>query len=81
MRESHKGPEKSTDVEKVDNSTALEEAKKVIIEENPSLPKAELIKISKTTIKRDVRVKIYGWIHRLRRQGRPFLELILLNTI
>ena len=50
-------------------SKNLEEAKKITIEENKSLPTAKLVKISQTGKHRDSRVKINGWVHRLRRQG------------
>jgi asparaginyl-tRNA synthetase len=47
----------------------LEEAKKIKIEENKSLPKAKLIKIHHAKDHRDARIKVFGWVHRLRRQG------------
>lgn len=69
----------------------LEEAKKIVIKEDKSLPEAKqvvdrvillcflldskLFAFSKVKIK-DLsqqttdRVKVYGWVHRLRRQGR-----------
>ena len=47
----------------------LEEARKVMISEDPSWPKALRVKISETEKHRDTRVKVYGWVHRLRRQG------------
>ncbi|XP_033097020.1 asparagine--tRNA ligase, cytoplasmic-like [Anneissia japonica] len=55
----------------------LEEARKVTIEEDPSLPKAELIKIRNAADKRDVRIKVNGWVHRLRRQGKSLMFLVL----
>ncbi|XP_055351166.1 asparagine--tRNA ligase, cytoplasmic-like [Paramacrobiotus metropolitanus] len=48
----------------------LEQAKSVTIKENPSLPAATKIKIRDATKSRGVRVKIYGWVHHLRRQGK-----------
>jgi len=47
----------------------LEEAKKVTISENTDLPRAQKIKISQGVENRDKRVKVSGWVHRLRRQG------------
>lgn len=47
----------------------LEEAKAIIIEEDKSLPEAEQIKIKEALNYRNKRVKLYGWVHRLRRQG------------
>lgn len=47
----------------------LEEAKSIIIEEDKTLPEAKEIKIRQAVDHRDQRVKLYGWVHRLRRQG------------
>lgn len=71
-RESHKGAEKAMkeegDAEK--RLKNLEDAKKIQIKEDESLPKAKLIKITDGEKNRDIRVKTFGWVHRLRRQGR-----------
>lgn len=58
-------------------SKNLEEAKKITIEENKSLPTAKLVKISQTGKHRDSRVKINGWVHRLRRQGKALMFVTL----
>lgn len=55
----------------------LEEAKKIVIEEDAKLPKAKQIKIRDTVSNREVRVKIYGWIHRIRRQGKNLMFIVL----
>ena len=47
----------------------LEEAKSIIIEEDKSLPKPALIKINCVQKHKDQRVRLFGWVHRLRRQG------------
>lgn len=47
----------------------LEEAKAIIIQEDSTLPSAIRIKIKDSISHRDQRVKLYGWVHRLRRQG------------
>lgn len=47
----------------------LEEAKAIAIEEDKSLPAAKRIKIKQATDCRDQRVKLFGWVHRLRKQG------------
>lgn len=47
----------------------LEEAKTIVVEEDKTLPEAKQIKISQALNHRDQRVKLYGWVHRLRRQG------------
>lgn len=50
----------------------LEEAKTIVIEEDKTLPEAKQIKISQALNHRDQRVKLYGWVHRLRRQGMQY---------
>lgn len=55
----------------------LEEAKKIIIEEDPSLPKAKKIKIVAGAENRAERVQVYGWVHRLRRQGKGLMFVTL----
>lgn len=55
----------------------LEEARKVVIEEDPAWEVAKAIKISKGEENRGVRVKIYGWVHRLRRQGKGLMFITL----
>jgi asparaginyl-tRNA synthetase len=71
VREQHKSNDKAKkegdDAEK--RAKNLEDAKKIVIEEDSSLPKAKKIKISEGESHRGTRVKIYGWVHRLRRQG------------
>ncbi|KAL1117817.1 hypothetical protein AAG570_004132 [Ranatra chinensis] len=70
---------KSADKEKATakNEASLEDAKKIVIEEDKSLPKAKLIKIIKAKENRGTRVKIYGWVHRLRRQGKSLMFITL----
>lgn len=48
----------------------MEEAKKIVLKEDPSLGPAERIKIKDGEKYREKRVKIFGWVHRLRRQGK-----------
>ncbi|XP_071845953.1 asparagine--tRNA ligase, cytoplasmic-like [Apostichopus japonicus] len=55
----------------------LEEAKKITIKEDPSLPAAKKIKIRDTKEHRNVRVKLHGWVHRLRRQGKTLMFMVL----
>ncbi|CAF3842317.1 unnamed protein product [Rotaria sp. Silwood1] len=55
----------------------LEEAKKIIIKEDSSLPPAEIIKIKYAKNYHGKRVKIYGWTHRIRRQGKNLTFIIL----
>ncbi|XP_039291691.1 LOW QUALITY PROTEIN: asparagine--tRNA ligase, cytoplasmic [Nilaparvata lugens] len=55
----------------------LEDAKKVVIEEDASLPSAQPVKISQAKDHRNKRVKIFGWVHRLRRQGKSLMFMTL----
>lgn len=55
----------------------LEEAKKITITENKSLPEAVRVKISQGKEFRGHRVKIYGWAHRIRRQGKNLMFITL----
>lgn len=55
----------------------LEEAKQVIIAEDKALPSAKQAKIRDTKSYRGQRVKVYGWVHRLRRQGKAMMFIVL----
>ncbi|KOC59977.1 Asparagine--tRNA ligase, cytoplasmic, partial [Habropoda laboriosa] len=55
----------------------LEEAKTIVIEEDSSLPTAIRIKIRESVNHRDERVKLFGWVHRLRRQGKALMFITL----
>lgn len=55
----------------------LEEAKKITISENVDLPTALRIRISEGNKHRDKRVTIFGWVHRLRRQGKGLIFITL----
>ncbi|KAL4838843.1 hypothetical protein H8958_020866 [Nasalis larvatus] len=48
----------------------LEEAKKITIKNDPGLPEPKCVKISALEGYRGQRVKVFGWVHRLRRQGK-----------
>ncbi|KAJ8983900.1 hypothetical protein NQ317_006704 [Molorchus minor] len=79
VRENYKHADKSKkdeeDMEKrVKN---LEEAKKVVITENKSLPAAKKIRIVEGEKYRNTRVKLYGWAHRIRRQGKNLMFITL----
>lgn len=71
VREGFKNAEKSKredeDAEK--RAKNLEAAKKIKLVEDKNLTPAVSIKIRDCLLFRDKRVKIYGWVHRLRRQG------------
>lgn len=55
----------------------IEEAKKVVIEEDKTLPVANEIKIRDATSARNKRVKVFGWVHHLRRQGKNLMFIDL----
>ncbi|NXX50074.1 SYNC protein, partial [Tricholaema leucomelas] len=55
----------------------LEEAKKIVIRNDPSLPEPTCVKIGALEAYRGQRVKIFGWVHRLRRQGKTLMFLVL----
>uniref|UniRef100_A0A673VIY8 Asparaginyl-tRNA synthetase 1 n=1 Tax=Suricata suricatta TaxID=37032 RepID=A0A673VIY8_SURSU len=55
----------------------LEEAKKVTIKNDPSLPEPQCVKIHALEGYRGQRVKVFGWVHRLRRQGKNLMFLVL----
>jgi asparaginyl-tRNA synthetase len=55
----------------------LKEAEGITFTEDQSLPKAQRIKIRNATANIDKRVKIYGWVHRCRWQGKKMLFLVL----
>ncbi len=54
-----------------------EEARKVTIEEDKSLPEAKKLKIRDLEQARGTRVKVFGWVHRLRRQGKALMFITL----
>uniref|UniRef100_A0A8D1MLB6 Asparagine--tRNA ligase, cytoplasmic n=1 Tax=Sus scrofa TaxID=9823 RepID=A0A8D1MLB6_PIG len=55
----------------------LEEAKKITIKNDPSLPEPKCVKICALEGYRGQRVKVFGWVHRLRRQGKNLMFLVL----
>jgi len=71
VREHHKNVEKAKKEEEdaAKRNKNLEEAKKLILSEDSTLPPATLIKIKNASEHRNLRIKMYGWVHRLRRQG------------
>ncbi|CAG9863953.1 unnamed protein product [Phyllotreta striolata] len=79
VRENYKQADKSKkeeeDAEK--RSKNLEDAKKITISEDKSLPKAKKIRIFEGESNRDARVKINGWAHRIRRQGKNLMFITL----
>ncbi len=75
QKESSKSQKEEDDAKKREQN--LEEARKIVIAEDPSLPVAKQIKIFDGLQHRGVRVKINGWVHRLRRQGKALMFVTL----
>jgi asparaginyl-tRNA synthetase len=65
-----KAKKEAEDAEK--RAKNLEEAKKIVIHEDSSKPTAKEAKICHLSKLRGERIKVYGWVHRLRRQGLHF---------
>lgn len=78
-RENYKAADKSKkeveDAEKRQKN--FEEAKKIVITEDKSLPEAKRVKICDCREYRDQRVVIFGWAHRIRRQGKALMFITL----
>ncbi|KAJ3021238.1 hypothetical protein HKX48_008943 [Thoreauomyces humboldtii] len=55
----------------------LEEAKKVVLVQDASLPAAQKIKIRQGAEHRGKRVKVSGWVHRHRSQGAALMFIVL----
>lgn len=55
----------------------LDEARRIEIKEDASWPEAKEIKIRDSVSNRDIRVRIQGWVHRLRRQGKALMFITL----
>ncbi|XP_058026473.1 asparagine--tRNA ligase, cytoplasmic [Ahaetulla prasina] len=55
----------------------LEEAKKIIVKKDLSLPEPKRVKIRTLEAYRGERVKVFGWVHRLRRQGKNLMFIVL----
>ncbi|XP_003742548.1 asparagine--tRNA ligase, cytoplasmic [Galendromus occidentalis] len=55
----------------------FEEAKKITIEEDKSLPAAKQVKIRELQGHKDRRVRVFGWIHHLRRQSKAMFFIVL----
>ncbi|XP_051734809.1 asparagine--tRNA ligase, cytoplasmic [Ctenopharyngodon idella] len=75
MKSESKDKKEAEDAERREKN--LEEAKKIIIENDPSLPEPKTVKIDKLEPLREQRVKVFGWVHRLRRQGKNLLFIVL----
>ncbi|CAG9559023.1 unnamed protein product [Danaus chrysippus] len=77
VREMHKAnnKEKLEEEKEEKRRQNLEEAKKIVIKEDPSLPKAITVKILNAGEYRGQRICIRGWVHRMRCQGKALIFL------
>ena len=55
----------------------LEEAKSIVLVQDISLPKAKKIQLREAAANRNTRVKVSGWVHRLRVQGKDMMFAVL----
>ncbi|KAG5462473.1 MAG: hypothetical protein BJ554DRAFT_4960, partial [Olpidium bornovanus] len=62
---------------KGDEEARLEESKKIVIREREDLPKAQKIKIKQAVASRGKRVRVSGWVHRMRTQGKDMRFIVL----
>lgn len=78
-REQHKkaDAEEATQKDAERREKNLDEAKKIVIKNDLSLPDPVKIKLRDAVKTRDKRVKIFGWVHRLRRQGKNLMFVVL----
>ncbi|THV06175.1 asparaginyl-tRNA synthetase [Dendrothele bispora CBS 962.96] len=77
--------------EKAKREKILEASKKIVLAEDASLPKATKAKIGQLTELRSKRVRVFGWVHRLRQQkditfltlrdGTGYLQAVLSGTV
>ncbi|KIJ51411.1 hypothetical protein M422DRAFT_158290 [Sphaerobolus stellatus SS14] len=81
--------EKGAEAERLQKK--LEESKKIVLEEDPSLPKATKAKIGNLLPLRSKRARVLGWVHRLRdqkgiifivlRDGTGYLQVVLTGPL
>lgn len=74
-----------------EESSRVESSKKIVLKQDPSLPAAKKIKIKAGAENRGTRIKVQGWIHRLRlqkglvfvvlRDGTGFLQCVLAGDL
>ncbi|KHJ44125.1 nucleic acid-binding domain protein [Trichuris suis] len=55
----------------------LEAAKSIVVEEDPNLPSPVVVKIRDVAKMIGKRVKVFGWVHRMRRQGKQLMFVVL----
>ncbi|OQR73269.1 asparagine--tRNA ligase [Tropilaelaps mercedesae] len=83
VRENFKNPNKAAAAERREAEDAerreknLEEAKQVVLVEDASLPKAKPLKIRDLKDYKGGRVRVFGWVHHLRRQSKTIFFVVL----
>ncbi|XP_038217391.1 asparagine--tRNA ligase, cytoplasmic [Zerene cesonia] len=79
VRENYKAADKAKAEEESNDKRQqnLEEAKKIVIKQDASLPEAVTVRINATKDYRGKRICVKGWVHRLRRQGKALTFLTL----
>ncbi|KAI8375884.1 hypothetical protein BD560DRAFT_349598 [Blakeslea trispora] len=77
LEEQKKKQEDDLKKKQEDEAKALEYAKSVVLKEDETLPKAQKIKIRDSTANRGKRVKVSGWVHRLRVQGKDMMFVVI----
>ncbi|KAL4660459.1 asparagine-tRNA ligase, cytoplasmic-like [Arapaima gigas] len=75
MRNESKNKKEVEDADRREKN--LEEAKKIIIRDDPNLPQPQTVKIHQLESHREQRVKVFGWVHRVRRQGKNLMFVVL----
>ncbi|XP_073476381.1 asparagine--tRNA ligase, cytoplasmic isoform X1 [Aquarana catesbeiana] len=73
----HEAKDKKEAEDNMRREKNLEEAQKIIIENDPNLPEPKTLKIRDLQAYRGQRVKVFGWVHRLRRQGKTLMFVVL----
>ncbi|KAI9598657.1 hypothetical protein BDF19DRAFT_490823 [Syncephalis fuscata] len=62
---------------RIEEERKLEEAKSIVLEQDASLPAAKTIKLRDSVSHRGQRVKVSGWVHRMRTQGKDMRFIVL----
>ncbi|CDQ90243.1 unnamed protein product [Oncorhynchus mykiss] len=75
MKSDSKDKKEAEDSERREKN--LDGAKKVTIENDSSLPEPKTAKIYQLEPLRGERVKVFGWVHRMRKQGKNLLFIVL----
>ncbi|PVU97920.1 hypothetical protein BB561_000176 [Smittium simulii] len=64
-------------IKQEEETKRLKESKAIVLEEDKSLPAAVKINVRQALSFRNQRVKVPGWVHRLRVQGKDFMFIVL----